>query len=148
MSPVNCNSLAASSQQPATCGSNGYHPLCLRCLICWTIQYQSMKGSIGGLETSSLLCTFCHDKNFGRAFAALLMTGLSPIDYNTYFHPLRRFPGPWMMAASRWWKRTRGFIKRPIWRDCSLTLMKKYGNIEKWMSMVSPDAFCRLDCAD
>ncbi|KAL1841239.1 hypothetical protein VTJ49DRAFT_7307 [Mycothermus thermophilus] len=75
----------------------------------------------------------------GAALASLLVYTLLHIAYNLFFHPLRRFPGPLLMRATRWGyniKRMRGTLPFDM-----LDLHQRYGPIVR----VAPDELAFAD---
>ena len=87
-----------------------------------------------GLEASKSLrlrrALFIMMETWIGLFAALLIS-LSPIIYNVYFHPLRRFPGPWMAGATTWWKAYKEVYQKATLARLLFDLHEKYGDFEK-----------------
>lgn len=58
---------------------------------------------------------------------AAAFLGLWRIVYNVYFHPLRKFPGPWMAGATSGWKAYKEVIKQETLAIELFDLHEKYG---------------------
>ncbi|KAL2266734.1 hypothetical protein VTJ83DRAFT_6086 [Remersonia thermophila] len=75
----------------------------------------------------------------GAALASLVLYAACKIIYNLYLHPLRRFPGPTLMRATRWGynvKRLRGTLSFDM-----LDLHRRYGPVVR----VAPDELAFAD---
>ncbi|CAI7647033.1 unnamed protein product [Penicillium pancosmium] len=60
---------------------------------------------------------------------AAAFLGLWRIVYNVFFHPLRKFPGPWMAGATSGWKAYKEVIKQETLALELFDLHAKYGEI-------------------
>jgi hypothetical protein len=54
---------------------------------------------------------------------------LSRIVYNLFFHPLRKFPGPWMAGATSGWRVYKEVIKQETLAQELFVLHERYGEI-------------------
>lgn len=63
--------------------------------------------------------------------AATSLYGLGRVVYNVLFHPLRKFPGPWMAGATSSWKAYKEVIKQESAVHELFALHKKYG-MNEW----------------
>lgn len=70
--------------------------------------------------------------------AAAVFLGSCRIIYNVFFHPLRKFPGPWMAGATSSWKAYKEVIKQETLAQELFDLHAKYGetNWESNQNMV------------
>ncbi|GJE93186.1 cytochrome P450 [Phanerochaete sordida] len=58
-----------------------------------------------------------------------LLYNVTTVIYNIYFHPLARFPGPRLAAASEWWQAYVEVIKEESLSKKLLDLHAKYGDV-------------------
>lgn len=58
---------------------------------------------------------------------AVALWGLCRAVYNVFFHPLRKFPGPWMAGATSGWKAYKEVIKQETLAQELFGLHEKYG---------------------
>lgn len=63
----------------------------------------------------------------GLAFAAFW--GFFQVLYNVFFHPLRKFPGPWLAGATSGWKAYKEVIKGETLAQELFDLHRRYGEI-------------------
>ena len=54
---------------------------------------------------------------------------LSRMIYNLFFHPLRKFPGPWMAGATSGWRAFKEVIKQETLAHELFVLHERYGEI-------------------
>ncbi|OQE16256.1 hypothetical protein PENFLA_c028G07104 [Penicillium flavigenum] len=70
---------------------------------------------------------------------------LSRIVYNLFFHPLRKFPGPWMAGATSGWRVYKEVIKQETLAQELFVLHERYGDIVRIapneLHFGSPSAF-------
>lgn len=59
--------------------------------------------------------------------ATTTFLGLCRLVYNVFFHPLRKFPGPWMAGATSGWKAYKEVIKQETLAQELFDLHAKYG---------------------
>lgn len=58
---------------------------------------------------------------------AASLYGLGQIIYNVFFHPLRKFPGPFMAGATSSWKAYKEVIKQETLAQELFILHERYG---------------------
>lgn len=72
----------------------------------------------------------------GLFLVALLVQALCRVVYNVFFHPLRKFPGPWMAGATAGWRAYKEIVqKRTVAREY-FELHEKYGKLEEKRSEI------------
>ena len=61
--------------------------------------------------------------------------GLFRVVYNVFFHPLRKFPGPWLAGATSGWRAYREVIKQETLARELFALHEKYGKVKLEMRL-------------
>ena len=77
--------------------------------------------------------SLCHDRSASvqnalfALIAAMLAWSIFSAFYNVYLHPLARFPGPKLAAASKYWLFYLEFVKGESLHDVRHKLHAQYG---------------------
>lgn len=72
--------------------------------------------------------------------AAAALSSLCHIVYNAFFHPLRKFPGPWMAGATSGWKAYKEVIKQETLAQELFDLHARYGETN-WREIKTQSLF-------
>jgi len=79
------------------------------------------------ISVHSLVSTVSYQHALLTVVAAVLTWGCLSAFYNVYLHPLARFPGPKLAAASKYWLFYQEFIRGASLSDIRDELHSQYG---------------------